>query len=205
MGSCTHYGSTLNEAIDEEAGFKTGENKLIARGAGGGDFSAAYGGWQGSVWIVAENRNGERWLAQVLYSYGSRGSGWDREKNVTIKWVEESMGPGDLDVPANVWKARPAEAPNEYARSWRHLVEQFQATYPQLVRKLGPEDEGKNVYIHGHDSDGPWVYRGAARKGVMTFDAPDYHRYRLPASEQRLRRCRVEERQLISCDPRLAS
>lgn len=191
MGSTTHYGVTLNEAITSEL---DNDVEIIARGAGGGDYSAAYGGWEGCVWMVARKPGSEPVLTSVLYTRGSRGTGYHREKNVTIKWVDESMGPGSLDVPDNVWKHRPAEAPGEYAVKWRRSVEEFRAEYPQLVRKLGPEHEGRSVYIDGHDADGPWTYLGLQRHRrtqVRVFETPEGRRFRLPATEERLRRCRV--------------
>lgn len=189
MGSCTHSNTTLNEAIDYELGVLSGENTIIARGAGGGDFSSAYGGWGGSVWIVAKNRAGERWAAECLYARSGR--------DVTIKWVEESMGPGNFDVPDNVWNALPATPPNEYAATWRAQVETFKASFPQLVRKLGPEHEGKTVVIDGQR--GTWVYKGETRSGRkstvklfrVTLEDDSVRYWRLPAAEERLRRCRV--------------
>lgn len=185
MGATTHYGVTLNQAIASEL---DSDVKVIARGAGGGDYSAAYGGWQGAVWMVATKPG---WDAPALTCIlWTRGPGC-----VTIKWVSEDMGPGYHDVPDNVWNARPDEAPGEFAIEWRRAVEAFRAKYTTAVRSLGAEDEGKAVLIHGHDQTGPWTYLGerqvTRRSTVKLFRSAEGNIYRLPRSEEQLRRCAV--------------
>ena len=197
MGSCTHFDTGLTEAIAYEAGFATGENKLIVKGAGGADFSQAYGGWGGSVWIVAENRNGERWLAEVLWRRDSRRLGYRHTTtDTTIKWVEESMGPGDFDVPDNVWAQRPTEPPNDYAAEWRKGVEAFRAEFPDFVRNLTEANFGQPILVQGHEASGPWTYLGerqaTRRSTVKVFRAPAGDIWRLPRREEQLRRCRVD-------------
>lgn len=183
MGSCTHFDTTLNAAIACELG---PENKIVVRGAGGGDYSKGYGGWEGCVWMVVEHCTAGRWITQVL---------WRRDgRDTTIKWVSEEMGPGSFDVPENVWAQRPELDPaQEWAAEWRAGVEKFRAAYPHYVRNLTDADIGREILIDGHNHDGPWIYRGEHRRRrttVKVFDAPGPHRYRLPRIEERLRRFR---------------
>jgi hypothetical protein len=149
---------TFTEAIKEELGLGT-YYKVLAKAEGEPNWD------QKVTWFALERiADGERFITAALWYPANDRYG------VTIKLVDESMGPSEINVPDKVWNAVPEIDANgyvsEYAVEWRKRVANYKAAYPLAIRSDLIEGEWY-VFADREDKgdDGAVQYLGEQRSG----------------------------------------